>query len=591
MTRFLVRCLALLAAAGISSIEAAPAPWVPGEPALAAKANVVPRLHLAPGSALAKAAARIELAPPDAADMAALRSHNQARRQVKRVAIGLTRPLDAFTRAQGTDLAWTAVDGGTAAQASVTSTGAAALRVSIALAGVPAGVQMVFFGSADPSRLFGPVRVGDIRDRTQPWWSPVTEGDTQTVEFFAPAGSGDAVKSLAITGASHLFAGPSTRFTKLTQDIGTSGACNVDIACSPLATSLAFDDAVGAVAQMLFTDGAFQGLCTGTLLNDSDPSSQVPWFFSANHCFDNEQAPYKTPAQMQTVANSLTTIWHFEAASCHGSTPASNWQQLPGGAQYLYSSATQDALLVRLNNAPAPGSYFLGWDASTLANGTSVTVIHHPSGDLKKVSLGSVLRLSSQGVGGGNIPFYEVAYNSGTTEPGSSGSALLTNNGSQYLVRGALWGGLAACDAITESDYYSRFDLIYPSISQYLGANGSAVDYTDLWWGGNSQSGWGLNLMQHVSRNIFGVWYTYDGSGHRTWYVLPGGTWTSAAVFTGTIYATSGPPASAASFNADAVTRRAVGQGTLTFSDANNGTFAFSIDGISGVKSITRQPF
>jgi len=75
------------------------------------------------------------------------------------------------------------------------------------------------------------------------------------------------------------------------------------------------------------------------------------------------------------------------------------------------------------------------------------------------------------------------------------------------------------------------------------------------------------------------------------WYVLPGGTWTSANVFSGTIYATSGPPANAASFNADAVKRNAVGSGTLTFSDANNGTFAFLINGVTGSKSITRQPF
>jgi hypothetical protein len=144
---------------------------------------------------------------------------------------------------------------------------------------------------------------------------------------------------------------------------------------------------------------------------------------------------------------------------------------------------------------------------------------------------------------------------------------------------------------ITASDWYSRFDLIYPSIAQYLGNNGSAVDYTDLWWGGDSQSGWGLNLIQHGSRNIFAVWYTYDAQGHRTWYVISGGTWTSNNTFTGTIYATSGPPASAATFDPNSVKVRSVGEGTLTFNDANSGTFAFIIDGVSGAKFITRQPF
>jgi lysyl endopeptidase len=590
--RFVVRLFALAALACTGSLQAQQAgPWIGGERALGAPSVEVPRLHLSPQAKAKALPAQIGLMPPDAADLAALRQRNRAAMRAKRVAIGLNRRLEGIARTSGSDLAWSGVDGGAAAQASVTSSGAAAMRVSVALAGVPADVQIVVFGSDDPSRLFGPVRVGDIVDRTQPWWSPLTEGETQTLEFFAPGASAAQARALVITGASHLFTGPSSRFTKLVQDIGSSGTCNVDIACSPLANSVPFEDAAGSTAQMVFTADASSFLCTGTLLNDSDASTQTPYFFSANHCFDNEDPPYRTAAQMQAVASTLTTIWHFEASACRSGTAASNWSQVTGGAQYLYSSPTQDALFLRLNRAPPAGAWFLGWDASPLATGSGVTVIHHPSGDLKKVSLGSVLRLSSQGVGGGTIPFYEVSYNSGTTEPGSSGSGLLSNNGSQYLLRGGLWGGLAACSAITASDYYSRFDLIYPSISQYLGANGSAVDYTDLWWGGDAQSGWGLNIIQHATRNIFAVWYTYDASGRMMWYVLPGGTWTSPNVFSGTLYATTGPPANAATFNADAVKRTAVGSGTLTFSDANNGNFAFLINGVTGSKPITRQPF
>ena len=600
MIRFLARLAALAVLTATVPLHAASGPWVPGEPAVAPKSVAVPRLRLGTGAKAAIVTARVELGVPDAADMAILRAHNGAAGHAKRVAIGLTRSLDAAARMPGTELGWSAVEGGSAARASVTSSGAAAMRMSIALAGVPADVQMVFFGSADPARLFGPVRVGDIRDRTQPWWSPVTEGETQTVEFFAPAGTAADARSVAITGAGHLFAGPSSHFAKTVGDIGTSGSCNVDIACSPLDATLPFVDAANAVAEMVFDDTKFVYLCTGTLLNDGDASTQVPWFLSANHCFDNADAPFKTPSQMQEMANTLATFWHFEAATCRGAVPVSNWSQVGGGAQVIYSNASQDALFLRLNNAPPGGAYYLGWDASQAGSGTSITVIHHPSGDLKKVSLGSVLRLSSPvdpdtgetiTIGGGTIPFYEVGYSSGTTEGGSSGAGLLANNGSQYLLRGALWGGSADCKAITASDWYSRFDLIYPSLAQYLGTNGSAIDYTDLWWGGPSESGWGLNLMQHASRNIFGVWYTHDASGRMMWYVLPGGTWASANVFTGTLYATSGPPANGPAFNADAVTRRAVGQGTLTFTDANNGTFAFSIDGVNGTKAITRQPF
>jgi hypothetical protein len=508
--------------------------------------------------------------------------------------IGVNRDSDsAAPLPTAADLRWVSVDGGRAAQAAVTSPQAASLRLGVDLAGVPGNVEMVFFGSAATGRLIGPIRVGDITDRTVPWWSPVTEGDTQTVEFFVP-GSVDARSlPLRIARVSHLFAGPSSQFSKEVRDIGKAGSCEVDIPCSSLNSDTAFRNATESVAQMVFTIDAFTALCTGTLLNDSDPSSQIAWFYSANHCFENENPPYKTPAQMQAVANSLNTLWHFEASACNSFTPSSSYSQLSGGATYIYNNAQADVLFLRLNGSPPAGAFFSGWDANTLGAGTNVVTIHHPSGDLKKVSPGAVLDLSSPsgGIGGGSIPFIRIGWGSAVTEPGSSGAGVFTSDGAQYLLRGGLWGGPSTCEAPPSSryDYFSRFDLVYSALAQYLGAGASTVDYTDLWWNPN-ESGWGLNLIQHASRNIFGVWYTYGLDGKRIWYVVPGGTWIATNVFRGSIYVTSGPPQNGA-FDPNRVTVNSVGTATLTFADANNGTFAFSINGISGTKVIARQPF
>jgi hypothetical protein len=398
---------------------------------------------------------------------------------------------------------------------------------------------------------------------------------------------------LRIAGVSHLFAAPSSGFQKEVRDIGKAGPCEVDLQCSPLNSSTPFRNAAESVAQMIFTDGAFTALCTGTLLNDADPSTQIPWFYSANHCFENEAAPYKTPAEMQTVASTLNTLWHFEANACNSLTPSSSYSQLAGGATYIYNNAPADVLFLRLNGTPPFGAFFSGWDANALGGGASVITIHHPQGDLKKVSPGSVLDFSapSGGVGGGNIPFNRIGWGSAVTEPGSSGAGLFTFDGAQYVLRGGLWGGPSSCGAPSSSlyDYFSRFDLVYSSLAPYLSATASTTDYTDLWWN-PSESGWGLNLIEHASRNIFGVWYTYGLDAKRIWYVIPGGTWIATNVFQGDIYVTSGPPQTGA-FDASRVTRNIVGTGTLTFADANNGTFAFSINGVSGTKAITRQPF
>jgi cytochrome c553 len=112
-------------------------------------------------------------------------------------------------------------------------------------------------------------------------------------------------------------------------------------------------------------------------------------------------------------------------------------------------------------------------------------------------------------------------------------------------------------------------------------------DYTDLWWN-PSESGWGFNIIQHASNNIFGVIYTYDAPNRPMWYVLPGGTWTSSATFTGKLYRVTGSPGNAGFRSGDVVE---VGTATLLFNGANNATLTYSVSGVQVTKAIERQPF
>jgi hypothetical protein len=115
-----------------------------------------------------------------------------------------------------------------------------------------------------------------------------------------------------------------------------------------------------------------------------------------------------------------------------------------------------------------------------------------------------------------------------------------------------------------------------------------AFDFSDLWWNPD-ESGWGLNLVQHETHQVFAVMYTYEAPNRPLWLVIPGGTWTSGLQFSGTIYRVTGPLASA--FDPTKVNVRPVGTATLTFSDRDNGVFSFTIDGAQVTKTITRQPF
>ena len=590
------RFLAAAAAALLFPLAAAAQqPVMPGEAAVAAKSVSTARLRLGNSPTVAH---RTTLAPVSEAEIESVRSRNRAdakdapqtqEMRAQRFTIGLARPVTGVLPG-APQLEWTPVDGGHAAQAAVTSPEAGSLRLVIDLAGVPTDVEMVFFGSADPARLEGPVKVGDIADRSSPWWSPLTEGDTQTVEFYVPSRHEPAALALAVAGASHVFATPSSGFTKRVQDIGHAGSCNIDVPCSALAGSQAFRDAANSTAQTLFSDAGFTVLCTGTLLADGDAATQTPWFYAANHCFENESAPYKTPTQMQAVANTLTTLWGFEASACNSGTPRSGWSQLAGGATYIYNNVTTDVLFLRLNGAPPAGSYYSGWNANPVPSAAALVSLHHPQGDLKKATQGTFSRFSAPGVGGANASYIETRWSAGTTEQGSSGGGVWTSSGGQYHFRGGLWGGSASCSNPTGTDFYSRFDQSYPFLAAYLGSGAAPpTDYTDLWWN-PGESGWGLKLIQHPSRVIFGVWYTYELDGTQTWYVLPNGSWTSANTYAGTLYTTAGPPFTA-QFDPSQVEKRAVGNATVTFSDANNGVFSYSVDGVSGSKAITRQPF
>lgn len=115
-----------------------------------------------------------------------------------------------------------------------------------------------------------------------------------------------------------------------------------------------------------------------------------------------------------------------------------------------------------------------------------------------------------------------------------------------------------------------------------------AYNYTDLWWNSN-ESGWGISI--HVKRDkFFAAWFVYDASGNPTWYTLQGGRWETATRYSGPIYITHAAPNSGVG-PLSSLTIRSVGFGVVTFNGTDQAVFTYDINGISGNKSIVRQPF
>jgi hypothetical protein len=87
-----------------------------------------------------------------------------------------------------------------------------------------------------------------------------------------------------------------------------------------------------------------------------------------------------------------------------------------------------------------------------------------------------------------------------------------------------------------------------------------------------------LRHLVHARRERQGLVHVDDGLPDRRQH------------FSGTLFRSVGPPLDAP-FDPNQVVRTAVGSGTLSFSDANNGTFSYTVNGVSQTKAITKQVF
>ena len=145
----------------------------------------------------------------------------------------------------------------------------------------------------------------------------------------------------------------------------------------------------------------------------------------------------------------------------------------------------------------------------------------------------------------------------------------------------------------------SRSGMIIPNLAtNFAGYSGSvtaaaAVNYQGLWFN-PSESGWGINFA-HDGDTIFASWFTYDLTGKGTWLVMAA-TKTGPNTYTGSLIQGTGPAFDAVPFPplgspGGATVSGLGGTGTLTFTDANNALFSYTVNGITQTKAITRQLF
>lgn len=245
---------------------------------------------------------------------------------------------------------------------------------------------------------------------------------------------------------------------------GESGSCQIDINCSPVGDG--WQNEKRGVVHIVFKEGASYYVCTGSLINNTNEDA-TPYFLTANHCGGDASEADRDVWQF---------YFNFERPTCGSGTAPQN--QTIIGCELIsmgpIDGGSDFQLLLLKNNVPegyAP--YYNGWSRLTTSPASGAS-IHHPSGDVKKISTSNSIlnNWNTVDISESTMPanstwrvtWGENANGWSVTEGGSSGSPLFNQNG---LIIGTLSGGSSTCSNLTATDYYGKFSYHWES-------NGSA---------------------------------------------------------------------------------------------------------------------
>ena len=223
------------------------------------------------------------------------------------------------------------------------------------------------------------------------------------------------------------------------KSLNDSGDCEIDVNCPQ---GSGWELPRNGVAMLVNGSGGF---CTGSMVNNT-AGTTTPYFLTANHCGNDP------------------TNWIFrfrwespeESADCGTNAPSVNGptnMNINGGVTRSKYSPS-DFHLIELNAIPdqAWEVTYNGWD-NTNVPALSGAGIHHPAGDIKKISLSSEAYVS-EAYFGQDENHWHVFWSDGVTEGGSSGSPIFN----QYRrIVGQLHGGSSYCGGDDLSDFYGKF--------------------------------------------------------------------------------------------------------------------------------------
>ncbi|MFN8713419.1 MAG: T9SS type A sorting domain-containing protein [Bacteroidota bacterium] len=295
---------------------------------------------------------------------------------------------------------------------------------------IPEGGKL-FVYSTDRQQILGAfTSTSNFAD--QLFGTELITGEEVMVEYIEPAavaGQG----TMNIYRITHGFRGVSEYVNNVSRGFGDSGACNNNANCPGGAS---WSDQKRSVVCLVSGGSEF---CTGALVNNTCQDG-TPYVLTADHC--------------GSADGSWVFRFNWESSGCSNPTSNPTSQSLSGGTARA-SNPGSDVHLCQINTTPPANYnvYYSGWSNLNVP-ADSACCIHHPAGDIKKITWARNPTISS--TYGSADCWRTTQWTSGVTEPGSSGSPLFDQN---HRIVGQLFGGPSACNVPASSlnDYYGKF--------------------------------------------------------------------------------------------------------------------------------------
>ncbi len=333
---------------------------------------------------------------------------------------------------------WTALpDGGRLWQLGLKSAGALSLNLAFDDYFLPEGGKL-FVYTADKKFVYGAF-TNKNNDASNAFATDLIPGDALVIEYYEPAGVANTGR-LNLFRVTHGYRGVKEFAEK---SFGGAGSCQVNVNC-PLGAN--WQNEKRGVVCLVVGGSEF---CSGSLINDV-PQDAKPYVLTANHC--------------STSNDMATWVFRFnwEAPGCTNPGTSPSTTQSLSTSTLRARNAASDFCLVEITGGLVGGTvpaaytpYFNGWSNVNVA-ASSVTGIHHPSGDIKKISE-ALNAVSTATFGSPSADTWQVGqWTTACTEPGSSGSPLFDQN---HRIVGQLFGGPSACGATAPNmhDNYGKF--------------------------------------------------------------------------------------------------------------------------------------